>query len=135
MRTTSSFFWILKATPSPTNKNDISSTSPQPTRPSTYDERVLEDVDIRARGIVDKTGAEITELKIETPIGVSSMSGTLADWAAPKYSLNIESTVDLTQTSNIFPLGASLRGVGNFKGTVSGEGEHYKVTVRSTHRR
>jgi len=93
----------------------------------TYDDRVLEDVDIRALGIADRTGAEITELKIETPIGVSSLSGTLADWAAPKYNLSIESSVDLTQTSNIFPLGASLRGVGNFKGTVSGEGEHYKI--------
>jgi translocation and assembly module TamB len=92
-----------------------------------YDEHPLEDVDIRARGIADRTGAEITELKIETPIGVSTMSGTLADWAAPKYSLNIESTVDLTQTSNTFPLGASLRGVGNFKGTVTGEGERYRI--------
>jgi hypothetical protein len=93
----------------------------------TYDEHLLEDVDIRARGIADRTGAEIVELRIETPIGISSMTGTLADWASPKYNFNIESTVDLTQTSNIFPLGASLRGVGNFKGTVSGEGEHYKV--------
>src|SRR5688572_15219724 len=74
----------------------------------TYDEHLLEDVDVRARGIADRTGAEITELRIETPIGISSLSGTLADWAAPKYSLNIESTVDLTQTSNIFPLGVSL---------------------------
>jgi len=44
----------------------------------TYDERVLEDVDIRARGIVDKTGAEITELKIETPIGVSILSSVIS---------------------------------------------------------
>jgi translocation and assembly module TamB len=92
-----------------------------------YDGHPLEDVSIRARGIADRTGAEVTELKIETPIGVSTMSGTLADWADPKYSLNIESTVDLTQTSNIFPLGASLRGVGNFKGTVTGQGESYRI--------
>ncbi len=92
-----------------------------------YDDHPLDNIDIRARGIADRTGAEITELKIETPIGISTMSGTLADWAAPKYKLNIESTVDLTQTSNTFPLGASLRGVGNFKGTVSGEGESYRI--------
>lgn len=92
-----------------------------------YDGNPLDDIDIRARGIADRTGAEITELKLETPIGVSTLNGTLSDWASLKYSLNIESTVDLTQTSNIFPLGASLRGVGNFKGTVSGEGETYRV--------
>ncbi|MEP7148338.1 MAG: translocation/assembly module TamB domain-containing protein [Acidobacteriota bacterium] len=92
-----------------------------------YDEHPLDNIDIRVRGVADRAGAEITELKIETPIGISSMSGTLADWAAPKYLLSIESTVDLTQTSNTFPLGASLRGVGNFKGTVSGEGERYRI--------
>src|SRR6185369_5789385 len=41
--------------------------------------------------------------------------------------MNVESTVDLTQASNTFPLGATLRGVGNFKGVVSGEGSTYKV--------
>ena len=92
-----------------------------------YDGHPLDDIDIRARGIADRTGAEITELKIETPIGVSTMSGTLADWASPRYSLNIESTVDLTQTASIFPLGASLSGVGNFKGTVNGQGEQYRI--------
>ena len=92
-----------------------------------YDGHPLEDIDVRARGIADRTGAEITELRIETPIGVSTMSGTLADWASPRYSMNIESTVDLTQTSSIFPLGASLTGVGNFKGTVSGHGEQYRI--------
>ena len=96
-----------------------------------YGEHPLEDVDVRARGIADRTGAEITELKIETPIGVSTLSGTLADWASPRYSLNIESTVDLTQTSNIFPIGASLRGIGNFKGTVTGQGENYRIDGRA----
>src|SRR6185369_9262485 len=41
--------------------------------------------------------------------------------------MKVESTVDLTQASNTFPLGATLRGVGNFKGVVSGEGETYRV--------
>src|SRR5687767_14104218 len=95
--------------------------------PFVYDGHPLTDVHIRARGIADRSGAEITEPRIETPIGVSTLNGTLSDWAAPRYSLDIESTVDLTQTSNIFPLGASLRGVGNFKGTVNGEGEKYRI--------
>ena len=92
-----------------------------------YDDRPLEQIDIRARGVADRTGAEIAELRIDTPIGTSVMSGTLTDWAAVKYDLNIESTVDLTQTSNIFPLGTTIRGVGNFKGKVSGQGENYRV--------
>jgi translocation and assembly module TamB len=92
-----------------------------------YDDHPLEDIDIRARGIADRNGADITELKIETPIGLSTMNGRLSDWESLKYDLNIESTVDLTQTSNTFPLGTPIRGVGNFQGHVTGEGENYRV--------
>ncbi|NOT49459.1 MAG: hypothetical protein HOP17_17180, partial [Acidobacteria bacterium] len=51
----------------------------------------------------------------------------LTDWAALKYDLDIESSVDLTQTSTIFPLGTPIKGIGNFKGKVSGQGETYRV--------
>ncbi|HLM61173.1 MAG TPA: hypothetical protein VK308_10230, partial [Pyrinomonadaceae bacterium] len=92
-----------------------------------YDESVVDPIDIRANGIVDKLGAEIANLKLTSPIGESTLNGTLTDWAELKYNLNVASTVDLTQTSNIFPLGTPLRGVGNFSGTVTGQGERYKV--------
>lgn len=95
-----------------------------------YDESKLEDISIRASAIADETGADISELRIETPIGVSSLNGRLTDWKDFKYDLNIESTVDLTQASTIFPLGATLRGVGNFKGKVIGQGETYNVDGR-----
>lgn len=93
----------------------------------TYQESRLEDITIRAKAVADETGADISELRIETPIGHTLMSGRLTDWKDFKYDLNFESTVDLTQTSTIFPLGATLRGVGNFKGKVTGHGETYKV--------
>lgn len=92
-----------------------------------YDERPVEPVDIRAEGVADRNGAQISHFKLTTPIAESTMSGTLTDWAALKYDLNVESSVDLTQTSSILPLGADLRGVGNFKGKVTGEGEKYRV--------
>lgn len=92
-----------------------------------YQESRLEDITIRAKAIADETGADISELRIETPIGQTLLSGRLTDWKDFKYDLNIESTVDLTQASTIFPLGATLRGVGNFKGRVTGEGETYKI--------
>ncbi|MCA1608023.1 MAG: AsmA-like C-terminal region-containing protein, partial [Acidobacteria bacterium] len=92
-----------------------------------YDGRELRDIDIQTRGVAYATGADISELRIETPIGVSTMSGQLTDWEALKYDLNIESTVDLTQTSNIFPLGTSINGIGNFRGRVTGEGDTYRL--------
>jgi translocation and assembly module TamB len=92
-----------------------------------YDDRPLEPIDIRAKGIADDKGAEISEFTLKTPIGESTLNGTLTDWEKLNYNFNINSTVDLTQTSNLLPIGTPLRGVGNFNGTVSGEGENYKV--------
>jgi translocation and assembly module TamB len=92
-----------------------------------YDESRLEDIDLRAQGIADRAGTEITGLRLTTPIGESTLKGTTVGWESPKYDLEIESTVDLTQTSTVFPTGTPLKGIGNFKGTVSGEGENYKV--------
>ncbi len=92
-----------------------------------YDESTVEPIDVRASGIADGMGAEITELKLASPIGESTLSGTLTDWESLKYNLNIDSTIDLTQTSSIFPLGTAIRGVGNFSGTVTNEGTKYQV--------
>jgi translocation and assembly module TamB len=92
-----------------------------------YDGSPLNDISLRLVAIADRQGADITQLRLETPIGYSNLSGRLTDWEPFTYELNVESSVDLTQTSNIFPLGATLRGVGNFRGTVSGSGETYRV--------
>lgn len=92
-----------------------------------YDQKTVENIDIRATGIASRTGADITEFKLTTPIGESVLSGTLTDWAAPKYDLNIRSTVDLTQAATLFPNGTALSGVANFKGHVTGQGETYKI--------
>ena len=92
-----------------------------------YDERSVEKIDIRATGIADKNGAEISKFDLQTPIGTSYLTGKLTDWAAPKYAFDIQSSLDLTQASNILSPGSLLTGVGNFKGTVTGEGETYKI--------
>ncbi|HEY8563212.1 MAG TPA: translocation/assembly module TamB domain-containing protein [Pyrinomonadaceae bacterium] len=92
-----------------------------------YDESRLENIDIKAQGIADRSGTEVTGLRLTTPIGETVLKGTTAGWESPRYNLEIESTVDLTQASTVFPTGTPLKGIGNFKGTVTGEGENYKV--------
>ncbi|MCW5961327.1 MAG: translocation/assembly module TamB domain-containing protein [Pyrinomonadaceae bacterium] len=92
-----------------------------------YDESRLENIDISAQGLADDTGLDVKSLRLTTPVGDSTLVGTVKDWESPKYDLRIESTVDLTQTSSIFPLGTSIRGVGNFQGRVTGEGEKYRI--------
>lgn len=92
-----------------------------------YDTKKVEKIDIRAVGIADNKGADIQKLDVRTPLGDVSMFGSVTDWADPKYELDVTSMVDLTQTSITFSTGTALRGVGNFKGHVSGQGENYRV--------
>lgn len=104
-------------------KVDFSSTESQ----FTYDDRKVEPITINATGIAFNEGADISKLTLSTPLGESNLTGTLRDWESPEYNLKIDSTVDLTQTSTVFPFGTSIRGVGNFSGTVTGKGENFKV--------
>ena len=92
-----------------------------------YDERRVEKIDLRATGVADGTGADITGLDIKSPIAESTMTGRLNDWADPTYELDAQSTVDLTQTSGIFIATTPIVGVGNFKGKVKGHGESYVI--------
>lgn len=93
-----------------------------------YADSRMDDVSFRAVALAGLNAAEISEVSIKSAIGVSRLKGTITDYANPEYDIDIESTVDLTQTSNIFPLGTALRGVGNFKGKMSGKGENYRIT-------
>jgi translocation and assembly module TamB len=93
----------------------------------TYDGRPISDIAIEARGRVNQTRAEIHELVLRSPVAEARLQGTMDDWRALRYQMNITSTVDLTQVSEVLQPGAALRGVGNFVGTVTGEGDQYKV--------
>ncbi len=97
-----------------------------------YNEKPIEPIDIVAKGIADKNGAEISSLTIKSPIGESNLSGTVTNWESPKYNLKVSSTIDLMQTATLLPNGTALRGFGNFEGTVTGEGEKYKIDGEAT---
>ena len=92
-----------------------------------YDEKPIDPINIKTKGIADGTGAEITELMLTSPIGENSLKGTITNWKSPKYNLNISSNVDLMQVQTFLPNGTALRGIGNFTGKVTGEGEKYKI--------
>ncbi len=93
----------------------------------TYDGRPINDIDIQARGRANQTRAEIHELVLRSPVAEARLQGTMDDWRALRYQMNITSTVDLTQLSDVLQSGATLRGAGNFVGTVTGEGDKYQV--------
>ncbi len=97
-----------------------------------YDKSELKPVDIKANGKIHENGAEIASLVLKTPVGSSTMSGTVKDWKRLVYDLDLVSTIDLTQASGTFPIGTTIAGIGNFKGKVTGEGQKYKVTGEVT---
>ncbi|MGI9035410.1 MAG: hypothetical protein ACR2GD_05160 [Pyrinomonadaceae bacterium] len=92
-----------------------------------YDEKKVEPIDIESQGIIYREGAEVTQLKLNSPVASSTLSGNVEGWQDLRYNFKIDSTVDLMQAATIFPNDTALRGVGTFNGTVAGEGAKYKI--------
>jgi translocation and assembly module TamB len=93
----------------------------------TYDGRTVNNIDLTARGRVNQTTAEIQELVLKSPVAEARLTGTMDDWRALRYQMNVTSSVDLTQLSDVLQSGTTLRGAGNFAGTITGQGDQFKV--------
>lgn len=93
----------------------------------TYDGRPINNIDIEAHARVNQVRAEIQDLTLRSPIAETHLSGVMGDWRKLQYTMNVTSTVDLTQASEILQTGTTLRGAGNFVGTVNGDGDRYTV--------
>src|SRR5215213_9104874 len=93
-----------------------------------YDDRPIDKIDIQARGRFNQERAEFHELVLKSPVAEARLDGVMDDWRALRYQMNVTSTVDLTQLSDTLHPGATLRGTGNFAGTVTGEGDQFKVS-------
>ena len=92
-----------------------------------YQGRPVNDISLSMRARVNQTRADIDEIVVRSPVAEAHLQGVMDDWRALRYNMQITSTLDLTQASDVLQTGATLRGSGNFKGTVSGEGSRYQV--------
>src|SRR5207237_2971365 len=92
-----------------------------------YDGHPINDISIEARGRVNQIRAEIQDLTVRSPIAETHLTGVMGDWRNLRYVLNVTSTVDLTQASDILQTKTGLRGAGNFVGTVTGDGDRYQI--------
>jgi translocation and assembly module TamB len=93
----------------------------------TYDGRSVDNIDLNLRGRVNQTNAEIQELVVKSPVAEAHLNGKMDDWRALRYEMNVTSSVDLTQLSDVIHSGTTLRGAGNFAGTITGQGDQFKV--------
>src|SRR5258708_11441027 len=87
----------------------------------------VNNIDILARARINQTRAEIQELVLRSPVAETHLQGVMDDWRALRYRLSVTSTVDLTQLCDVLQSGTTLRGAGNFAGTVTGDGDRYQV--------
>jgi translocation and assembly module TamB len=94
----------------------------------TYDGRTISNIDLHTRGRVNQTRAEIEEMVLKSPVAEARLQGTMDDWRALRYQMNVTSSVDLTQLSETLQTDTTLRGAGNFAGTITGEGDQFKLT-------
>ena len=92
-----------------------------------YDGRPVNQIDITARARVNQTRAEIEELVLRSPVAEARLKGVMDDWRNLRYRMEVNSTVDLTQASDVLQAGTTLRGVGQIAGTVTGDGSRYEV--------
>ena len=94
----------------------------------TYDGRSVKQIDVYAHARVSQTRAEIQELTLKSPVAEARLTGTMDDWRALSYQMQITSSVDLTQLSDLLQPSTTLRGGGSFAGTVTGQGDQFKLT-------
>ncbi|HEX5873983.1 MAG TPA: translocation/assembly module TamB domain-containing protein [Pyrinomonadaceae bacterium] len=93
----------------------------------TYDGRAINNIDVHARGRVSQTRAEIQEAVLKSPVAEARLTGVMDDWRALRYQMNVTSSVDITQLSDTLQSETAMRGAGNFQGTITGEGDQFKI--------
>src|SRR5690242_12440797 len=92
-----------------------------------YDGRSFNDIGIQVHGRFNQERAEIQELTLKSPVADARLDGVMDDWRALHYTLNVNSNVDLTQLSETLQSKTALRGAGSFSGTLTGEGDQFKL--------
>ena len=93
-----------------------------------YDGKNFTDINVEARGRVNQERAEIQELTLKSRVAEARLDGVMDDWRTLRYQMNVNSTVDLTQLSDTLESKTAVRGAGNFTGTLTGEGDQFKIT-------
>ena len=73
-----------------------------------YDGRPINDIDIHARPC--EPDASRDSRSCCSPVAEARLQGTMDDWRALRYQMRITSSVDLTQISETFRPGMTLRG-------------------------
>lgn len=92
-----------------------------------YGKEKVDPIAIRGIGNLTELGLTFDSLSLVSPLGTSTLRGSVLGWDEFRYDLTVVSDVDLTQASRVFPLGTAVTGTGAFQGRVTGQGEKYRI--------
>ena len=92
-----------------------------------YNGRPVNNISVEAHARANQLRADIDELVLRSPVAEARLSGVMDDWRRLSYQMKVNASVDLTQTSDVLQLETTMRGAGRFEGTVTGEGDRYRV--------
>jgi autotransporter translocation and assembly factor TamB len=92
-----------------------------------FEGRPVNPVDVELHARADQQSADVRQLTLRSPLAEARMSGRLDDWRALRYHMNVNASLDLTQTSDLLQSETTMRGAGRFEGVVSGEGDKYRI--------
>ena len=93
----------------------------------TMNGRTVDPIDITLSARANQTRADVRELVLKSPLTEAHLTGSLDDWRALRYHMDVRADVDVTRTSDVLKLETTMRGAGRFEGRVEGEGDRYKV--------
>ena len=71
----------------------------------TYDGRPINNIDLDARARINQTRAEIQELTLKSPLAEAHLTGTMDDWRALRYQMNITSRLSTHSSLRYIPDG------------------------------
>ncbi|HXF42343.1 MAG TPA: hypothetical protein VNK26_01260, partial [Pyrinomonadaceae bacterium] len=92
-----------------------------------YETRRTENIDFTIRAVADSRGADIQDLRVDSPLGSAVLSGKISNWQSFEYDLNLDGSLDLAKTGYFLGLEAAVGGDGTFKGKLKGQGEDFRI--------
>jgi translocation and assembly module TamB len=90
-----------------------------------YQGRPLEQISANLKAIVTNDGATIENLKLDSPAGSATVSGTTKGWVEPEYDLEVASNVSLDRIGAVADPNAGIAGLASLDGKLSGKGADY----------
>lgn len=91
----------------------------------------LDDISMRLRGVLGSDRFEVGEFGIESSSGTLVAKGVIEDFEDPRYEIDVDSSLDVTEITRRLAPANLLNGEGTVRGKVTGKGTDFKFEGRA----